>query len=92
MKNWEETVMTQGTIDKLLLDYEWKYGGREISNLEFVTHIAQAQAEITAPIFYKEGIQEVVEWIEEKRQKFFIFDDLYLLPEWQAKLKEWRIE
>ena len=38
------------------------------------------------------GRKEVVEWIEENRMRFFTFEDLYKLPNWESQLKEWDIE
>lgn len=40
----------------------------------------------------KEGIREVVGWIEKNKKPFFLFDDLFYLPNWQKKLKEWGID
>ncbi len=50
---------------------------------DFTHYALLAQAEITAPIFFKAGIKEVVEAIEE-------FGVLYKgNPWWDARLKEW---
>lgn len=60
--------------------------------------IMEAQAEITAPVFFEEGrkagIKEVVEWINKNATDIKCSGVMltFLIKMWQAKLKEWEEE
>lgn len=98
MSKWEDTVMgmNSGLVQGLYLkSHQIKEVLEAQAEISFKAGKAQGTFEGVEMCFNqgkKAGRKEVVEWIEGKRQKFFIFDDLYLLPEWRAKLKEWEIE
>jgi len=51
--------------------------------------ISIEQAEITAPIFLKEGMKKIVEWVEDE-----LFKEPSILDytRWQAKKKKWGLE